>query len=195
MKRIMCLLCAVLLLCCGCSGNANKEPVTGPPGSDDLRPYYREEAVPVVVPLVTRLENGDVQMTIHGGLLMNGESDVLTEEQKADGFLTAVRNEDQSVTYTIAGDRYEAFLKKHQQSCRDAIIEGGDSGAFESVYKVEINEDFTFAKGIAETAGYSGVDAAEAAFQTGLYAIRAQAFDINAAGTCTVSIVDETSGE
>ena len=192
MKRIVCILAALMLLFCGCQP-ALREPVVGS-DTGDLQPYYPEEATPVVVPLVERLENGDVQATIHGGLLTEGESEVLTAAQKADGFLSAVLNEDKSVTYTIAGDKYEAFLKKHQDTCRSQIVDGAASGTFESVYKVEINEDFSFAKATASTIGYSGVDAVESCFQTAIYAIRAQAFDINAVGTCTVVVVDETTG-
>lgn len=194
MKRFCCLLlAAAMLLLCGCQP-ANTEPVVGP-DTGDVQPYYPEEAIPVVVPLVTRLENGDIEATIHAGLLTEGETEVLTPAQKEDGFLSAVRNEDKSITYTIAGEHYEEFLKKHQQACRDAIVDGAASGTFESVYKVEINDDFSFAKATAETVGYSAVDAVEASFQTAIYAIRAQAFDINAVGTCTIVVVDETSGE
>lgn len=195
MKRIGILLCALcLVLLCGCGNQeAHTSPISGDSG--DAQPYYPEEATPVVVPLVKRLENGDIQATIHGGLLIDDEGDVLTEEQIADGFIDAVRNEDSSVTYTIAGDRYDAFLEKHKQVCRDAIVDGAASGSFESVYAAEVNDDFSFVKATAETAGYASLDAAEACFQSAIYAIRAQAFDINAPGTCTISVVDETSGE
>ncbi len=193
MKRICLLVCAILLLSlCGCteSGVSTPHDMGG-----DVQPYYPEEAVPVIVPLVKRLENGDVEATIHAGLLLNGESENLSENQIADGIIAAVRNEDRSVTYTIAGDRYEAFLKKMQDTCRREIVDGAASGSFESVYKAEVNEDFTFIKATAEMAGYSGVDAAEATFQSAIFAIRAQAYDINAAGTCTVVVVNETTGE
>ncbi len=193
MKRIWIVLCVMALLLCGC-GTANEEPLTSTDTAGDVQPYFPEEAIPVVVPLVERLENGDIQATIHGGLLIDDESEELTEAQVADGFIGAVRNEDRSVTYTIAGDRYEAFLEKHKQICRDAIVNGAASGAFESVYKVEVNEDFSFMTGTAETEGYSGLDAGEACFQSAIYAIRAQAFDINAPGTCVMVVVDESTG-
>ncbi len=196
MKRVLLTVCVLsLLLCCCACGDpvALDEPIVGEV-TDDVQPYFPEEPVPVVVPLVERLENGDVQVTIHAGLLMEGESEVLSSAQKADGFIDAVRNDDMSVTYTIAGDRYEDYVKKVQQECRDEIVNGTATGAFESVYAAEVNEDFTFVKATAESAGYSSLDAAEACFQLSIYAIRAQAFDINAAGTCVISVVDETTG-
>lgn len=196
MKRVGCMICAIalMLLCCACGDPvALDEPIVGEV-TDDVQPYFPEEPVPVVVPLVERLENGDIKATIHAGLLAEDESEVLTEEQKADGFIDAVRNDDMSVTYTIAADRYEDCVKKVQQECRDEIVNGTATGAFESVYAAEVNEDFTFVKATAESVGYSGLDAAEACFQLSIYAIRAQAFDINAAGTCVISVVDETTG-
>lgn len=195
MKRILISVCVIgLVLLCGCTKTATATPLTGE-SNGDVKPYYPEEAVPVVVPLVERMENGDVKATIHGGLLIDDEGDVLTEKQIGYGFIDAVRNDDASVTYTIAGDRYESFLEQYQQYCRECLIGAAESGAYESIYAAEVNEDFTFVKMTAETLGYSGLDAAEACFQTGIFAIRAQAFDINAAGTCTVIVVDETSGE
>lgn len=195
MKRWCAVLCAVLVMMfCGCAEETGGVSTPHDMGSD-VQPYYPEEALPVIVPLVKRLENGDIEATLHGGLLLEGESEVLTAEQVADGFLAGVRNEDGSVTYTIAGDRYEAFLTKFQKRCRDIIVDAAASGSFESVYKAEVNEDFTFIKATAGTKGYSGVDAAEVTFQSAIYAIRAQAFDIHAAGTCVIVVVDETTGE
>ncbi|MBR5134671.1 MAG: hypothetical protein IKV35_03640 [Clostridia bacterium] len=197
MKRWWILAAALLLLlCCGCEngagGDALVTPQTGP--NDDLRPYYPEEAIPVVLD-AHYLDNGDVQVTIHGGLLINDESEVLNDQQIADGFISGVRNEDQSVTYVIAGDRYDEFLANHKKRCRDAIINGAASGAYESIYAAEPTEDFSYVKATADTEGYSGLDASEAIFETGYYAIRAQAFDVNAVGKCLVEVVDETSGE
>ncbi len=193
MKRMWIGLCAVSMLLLMMSGCGTQTP---PPTEDmsNSEPYVPEEPVPVVVPLVERLENGDVQATIHAGLLLNGESEELSEQQIADGFLSGVRNEDQSVTYTIAGDRYEAFLEKHQEECRYQLVEGAASGAFESVYAAEVNEDFSFVKCTAASEGYAGLDAAEACFQSALYAICAQAYDIDAPGHCEIIVVDETTG-
>ncbi len=190
---------AVLMLLCGCTTDsvpdAYETPVTGAPGNDDAQPYYPEEAVPVVVPLVEYNENGDVLVTVHGGLLIDDEGDVLTAQQIEDGFIGAVRNEDKSVTYTIAGDRYEDFVEKHKQRSRDLIIDSAESGAYESIYKADPNEDFTEIICTADTEGYAGLDASEAIFQSGYYAIRAQAYDINAKGKCVVIVIDETTGE
>ena len=193
MKRIGAMLCAVCLLLglCACGGQTPPAPVED---TSNEQPYYPEEAVPVVVPTVEFLENGDVNVTVHAGLLLNGESEELSEEQIKDGYLSAVRNEDQSVTYTIAGDRFEEASKKVRDDCRYHIVEGTAAGSFESVYAAEVNEDFSFVKCTAESVGYNPLDAAEACFQTAILTMRAQTYDPNAPGTCEVIVVDETTG-
>jgi len=190
MKRLLCVCLMMMVVLCGCT-TIPEEPL---PPADDLQPYYPEEAVPVVVPLVERLEDGNVTVTVHAGLLLNGESEELSEQQIEDGYLEAVRNEDQSVTYTIAGDRYEAVKKAVQDDCRYHLVEGAAAGSFESVYKVEVNEEFSFIKATAETIGYNPLDAGEACLQSAIYAMRAQAYDIDAVGYCEMIVVDETTG-
>jgi len=197
MKRLILLLCAAAMLFCGCSvqetdPNAPLTPKTGVGG--DMKPYYPEEAIPVEHKAV-RLENGDVQVTIHAGLLIDEFSDVLTAEQREQGFTNAVLNEDKSVTYTIAADQYDAFLTAHQERYRAKIKNAAASGAYETVIAAEANEDFTFVTTYAEGQWYSGLDGGEAIFQTAVYAIFAQAFDVDAPFKSTVVVVDEKGTE
>ena len=110
MKRWICLFFVCLFVMCGCNTQSAQDPRTEQPIEN-----------PVVVPIGERTAEG-VKVTVHSGLLgVNPE--VLTEEQKADGFISAVRNEDDSVTYTIANDKYDAFVEKKRQSTCDSITQ------------------------------------------------------------------------
>lgn len=179
MKRILCLLLACVLLG-GCTVQPNEPPNTG---------SVLPEAIPVVVPIAQRTEDGHVQVTIHNGLLgMNSE--VLSDEQKADGFLSGVRNEDGSVTYTIDGAKYEAFLaKRYQATCTS--IEETVRGNYASVTDVSYEEDLSAVTVTVLRDAYEYSVDALVVFALGTLVITYQAYDMDAAGTCVITVLDE----
>ncbi len=174
---MMCLLLACLCLLCGCGAQPAEEP------QNEL-----SESIPVVVPIGERTEEG-VKVTIHAGLLGINTED-LTEEQKADGFLSGVRNEDDSVTYTIDSAKYEAFVEKHYQKTCISIDET-INGNFPSVTGVSYEKDLSAVTltVMRDTYLYS-VDAL-AVFAVGTLVVTHQAYDLDAVGTCTVTVLDE----
>ena len=174
---MMCLLLACLCLLCGCGAQPAEEP------QNEL-----SESIPVVVPIGERTEEG-VKVTIHAGLL-GINTEYLTEEQKADGFLSGVRNEDDSVTYTIDSAKYEAFVEKHYQKTCISIDET-INGNFPSVTGVSYEKDLSAVTltVMRDTYLYS-VDAL-AVFAVGTLVVTHQAYDLDAVGTCTVTVLDE----
>ena len=177
MKRLICMLLACAFLLCGCGEQPAEEPQNELP-----------ESIPVVVPIGERTAEG-VKVTIHAGLLgMNTE--YLTEEQKADGFINAVRNEDDSVTYLIDGAKYDAFVEKdYQRTCKS--IDETVQGNFPSVTGVTYEKDLSAVTltVMRDTYLYS-VDAL-AVFAVGTLVITHQAYDLDAVGSCTITVFDE----
>lgn len=181
MKRVWCVITAALMLCgalCGCQ--------TQEPPVNELDPNYNPN--PIVVPIGERTEEG-VKITIHAGLL-GMDPTTLTETQIADGFLDAVRNEDESVTYTIATDRYDAFVVKNSESTKSLIRETVSS-SYASVTDVEIAEDLSAVTLKVIRADYEYSVDALAVFSVGSMAIIGQAYDLNAPGSCVITVVDE----
>jgi len=180
MKRICCVALCFLLLC-GCTAQPIEQPDDGVPTSS-----------PVVVPIGEETDKG-VCVTIHPGLLgMNSE--VLSDAQIADGFIDAVRNEDDSVTYTIATDRYEAFVADNLAKTK-ATIDETVRGNYPSVTSIEYTEDLSAITlhVIRENFEYS-VDAISV-FAVGTLAIMEQAYNIHAPGRCVITVLDENGAE
>lgn len=175
MKRWICLLIACMLMLCGCNAQTTEDPSTEP---ND----------PVVVPIGERTAEG-VKVTIHSGLL-GMDSEVLSDAQKADGFLDAVRNEDDSVTYTIANDKYEAFVEKKRQTMCNSITQTVND-SFQSVTSVTYEPDLSAITLTVRRADYEFSVDAIAVFAVGSMAITYQAYDIDSAGNCVITVLDE----
>ncbi len=179
MKRLICILMILVIGLCGCA----QQPSDTGEGESTL-----PTSPPVIVPIGERTEEG-VKVTIHSGLLgMNSE--YLSEEQKADGFLSGVRNEDDSVTYTIANDKYEAFVEKSRQNALKSIDETV-RGNFGSVTNVECEPDLSAVKLTVRRVDYEYSVDAIVVFAVGSLAVIHQAYDVDAPGTCVITVVDE----
>ena len=177
MKRMIGIALACVLLLCGCGAEPAEEPQTDLP-----------ETIPVVVPIGERTEEG-VKVTIHAGLL-GVNTEYLTAEQKADGFISGERNEDDSVTYLIDSAKYDAFVEKdYQKTCTS--IDETVKGNFPSVTGVSYEKDLSAVTltVMRDTYLYS-VDAL-AVFAVGTLVITHQAYDLDAVGTCTITVLDE----
>ncbi len=176
MKRLLCVLLSCLLLS-GCASQPVEEtPVTEP------------TSIPVVVPIAERADGG-VKVTVHAGLL-GMDSEVLSDEQKADGFVDAVRNEDGSVTYTIDETKYEAFReKKYQKTCTS--IDETVRGNFPSVTGISYEKDLSAVTITAMRETYEFSVDSLVVFAVGTLIIAYQAYDIDAVGTCVITVLDE----
>ena len=178
MKRVICILLSCLMLI-GCSA----QPTDDPQGGGSVMP----DSIPVVVPIAERTDEG-VKVTIHEGLL-GMDSEVLSEEQKADGFLSGVRNEDGSVTYTIANDRYDAFVEKsYQKTC--ISIDETVRGNFPSVTGITYEKDLSAVTITAMRETYEFSVDSLVVFAVGTLIITHQAYDIDAVGTCVITVLD-----
>lgn len=189
MKRITAWALLLVLLLCGCQAssseeNGTKTPVTGAGTLGTLPP-----TIPVVVPIGERTENG-VNVTIHAGLLGNN-SEVLSQTQIDDGFTEAVRNEDGSVTYTIAADRYDAFAARCREEAYKSIMYTAQSGNYVSLETVECAQDLSSITLHVIREYYAESMDGLMVFGTGLIAVTAQAYDLEAPGTCVITVVDE----
>jgi len=175
MKRWICILLVSILTLCGCNAQPTEDPSTVP---ND----------PVIVPIGERTAEG-VKVTIHSGLL-GMDSEVLSDAQKADGFIDAVRNEDDSVTYTIANDKYEAFVAKKRRAMCDSITQTVND-SFQSVTSVTYEPDLSAITLTVRRADYEFSVDAIAVFAVGSMAITYQAYDIDAVGNCVITVLDE----
>ena len=186
MKRNLCVLvvlAVLMMLCCACSETPAEPEVP----ADDLRPL--PEAIPVVVPIGERTEDG-VKVTIHGGLL--GErGEELSEQQIADGFIDAVRNEDDSVTYTIATDKYDALVARYRADARAAILYTVEDGSYYSLKSIDCAEDLSEITFHVDGNYFRESMDELMVFGNGMIAITAQAYDLDAPGTCVLRVFDE----
>jgi len=190
MKRIAVLMLAVLLLFVGCAApdSGSEYPKVGS-ADDDARPYYPPEPIPVVVPLAERVE-GAVKVTIHKGLLGN-DTEVLTDKQKEDGFLDAVRNEDESVTYTIAEDKYDALVERHRSNNYGAIVHMLVN--YDSISLIECTDDLSQIDIYAIRDEFVHSTEGEVVFGVGLHAMLGQMYNIDAPGVCVITVYDENN--
>ncbi len=179
MKRVFCLLFSCLMLV-GCVA----QPSEGTQDGGTALP----ETIPVVVPIAERTEEG-VKVTIHAGLL-GMDSEVLSDEQIADGFLSGVRNEDGSVTYTIDGSKYDAFVQKsYQKTCTS--IDETVRGNYASVTGISYEKDLSAVTVTVFRDAYEYSVDALVVFAVGTLVIAHQAYDIDAVGTCVITVLDE----
>ncbi len=191
MKRVFCgVFAALLLLSAGCASQPQQGdvyPIVGSGG--DVQPYYPPEPIPIVIPLAERTDEG-VKVTIHAGLLgMNNEE--LTEAQVADGFTDAVLNEDGSVTYTIAEDKYDAFVERERQTAYNGILSASQSADLGSVTDITCTEDLSAVGIYVIEDEYLYSTDAEVVFGAGLTAVMGQMYNIDAPGTCVIKVYNE----
>ncbi len=185
MKRIAALVLAMLMLLCGCASAPVEEPTT--PTDDTLQTL--PTSAPVVIPIGERTADG-VTVTIHEGLL-GALSEELTEQQIADGFTAAVRNEDGSVTYTIDATRYDTMIARYREDARKAILYTVEDGSYYSLTAAECEEDLSAITLHVERELYENSMDALMIFGTGMIAVTAQAYDVDAPGRCVITVVDE----
>ncbi len=182
MKRVYCLIFALLFVMCGCGAPEDEAP------ADDFQPQ-EEITSNIVIPIGERTDEG-VKMTIYGGLLGN-DSEVLSQTQIDNGFIDAVRNEDESVTYTIAADRYDGFITDFRARAKRSIEMTAEDGNYASLIAVECADDLSAIKLTVDEGLYAQSMDALAVFGTGLIAVTAQSYDIDAPGVCIITVVNE----
>lgn len=189
MKRVFSLLLILLLVLCGCG----EEPIDDTPPQGEVDLPVEEETSNIVIPIGERADEG-VKMTIYGGLLGN-DSEVLSQTQIDNGFIDAVRNEDDSVTYTIAADRYDGFIADFRARAKRSIEMTAEDGNYASLIAVECTDDLSAIKLTVDEGLYSQSMDALAVFGTGLIAVTAQSYDIDAPGVCIITVVNEAGEE
>ena len=178
MKRIFALLLAALLLLSGCGNSESVEET----------PPVTEDTIPVVVPIGERTEEG-VKVTIHAGLL-GMDTEFLSETQKENGFIAAVRNEDRSITYTISTDAYDAYIqKKYQDTC--SSMESTVKDSFGSVTNLSYEPDLSAVTLTVRRNDYEYSVDTLVVFAVGSMVIGYQAYDLEAPGKCVITVVDE----
>ncbi len=185
MKRWVCIAMALMLMLCGCTA-------TAPASDSDQGGQTLPTSAPVKVPIGERTGDG-VKVTIHAGLL-GVDSEVLSEEQKANGFLEGVRNTDGSVTYTIDSARYDTFVQDKLAKTKTAIDETV-RGNFPSVTGITYEEDLSAITVTVNRANYEYSVDSLVVFAVGTLAITEQAYDLDAPGICVVTVLDEQGDE
>lgn len=185
MKKIAMLVLSLVLLLAGCAAPVQDDPNVGTTG--DAQPYYPPEPVPVVLPIAERID-GAVKVTVHGGLL-GDDTEVLTDAQKADGFIDAVRNEDDSVTYTISEDKYDAYVERLRSNHYNTILYMGVNA--DAVTDIKCTDDLSAIDIYVIRNEYVQSTAGEIVFGVGLNAMHGQVYNIDAPGTCVITVYDE----
>ncbi len=175
----------VLVLLCGCTAAPTETPTA--PTEETLQTL--PTSAPVVIPNGERTSDG-VKVTIHAGLL--GElTEELTEQQVKDGYTAAVKNEDGSITYTIAADAYDTTVARYRADARAAILYTVEDGSYYSLKSAECAEDLSSITLHVDRALYEDSMDALMVFGTGMIAVTAQAYDVEAPGRCVIKVVDD----
>ena len=135
-----------------------------------------------------------VDIVIPASLVTEDASDKLTAEQKQHGIIKAVAQDDGSVTYTFKRSAYETYIAELKQTTANGLDQIIHDEDVTSIKTVSYNDDFSALTFTVDRAAFEnstdGLTCYGAYLAVSVYKAYAQLDD-----TCTITIVDETTGE
>ena len=146
---------------------------------------------------IVEVKDKIVEITLSKEFLELGGSEAnytLTQEQKDNGFIDIIKNNDGSATYTIKEKDYKVFIVDLKKEATNGIDEITD-GTFTSIKSVSYNDDLSEITIVADKEAFNGSFDSLSMMSCSLNSLIYQRFDVNAKGKCTVKVKDSASGE